>query len=139
MRTQPSWSPASVIRLGHPHDYRPTPVQIDTHDLPAVVLCLHGGASSTVRISEHPAGTYEERGPAAANPAMIFGHGNTPCAPKEGIGDEGDHSKHRACGSGPKVQVQLCALDDVGQLRPASSASWSGVNCSRPLLSGPRL
>jgi hypothetical protein len=25
--------------LGHPHDHRPAPMQIDTHDLRAVVLC----------------------------------------------------------------------------------------------------
>jgi hypothetical protein len=39
-----------VAVLGHPHQHRPAPVQIDTHDLPSVVLCLHGGASFTVRL-----------------------------------------------------------------------------------------
>jgi hypothetical protein len=39
--------------LGHPHDHRATPMQIDTHDLPPVVLCLHGGAF-TVRFVSTP-------------------------------------------------------------------------------------
>jgi hypothetical protein len=38
-----------VTRLGQAHDHRPAPVQTDTHDLPAVVRCLHGVASLTVR------------------------------------------------------------------------------------------
>ena len=33
--------------LGHPHDHAAAPVQIDTHDLPTVVLCLHVGPPST--------------------------------------------------------------------------------------------
>jgi site-specific DNA recombinase len=36
----------AFTRLGHPHDHRPPPVQIDTHDLPTVVLCLHEGPPS---------------------------------------------------------------------------------------------
>jgi hypothetical protein len=36
-----------LARLGHPHDHRPAPMQIDTHDLPAVVLCLHEGPPSS--------------------------------------------------------------------------------------------
>jgi hypothetical protein len=39
-----------VSGLGHPDEYRPAPVQIDTDDLPSVVVCLHGGdVSFTVR------------------------------------------------------------------------------------------
>jgi hypothetical protein len=56
-----------VTRLGQGHDHRPAPVQTDTHDLPAVVRCLHGVASLTVRsvsIPSIPAGSHEERGPA---------------------------------------------------------------------------
>jgi hypothetical protein len=55
-----------VTSLGHPHDHRPAAMQIDTHDLPTVVLCLHSGASFNVRSEhpEHPAGSHQERGPA---------------------------------------------------------------------------
>jgi hypothetical protein len=32
--------------VGHPHDHRPAPVQIDTHNLAAVVVCVHEGPPS---------------------------------------------------------------------------------------------
>ncbi|MFI7430575.1 hypothetical protein ACIBPB_26615 [Micromonospora sp. NPDC049836] len=35
-----------LARLRHPHDQRATPMQINTRDLPAVVLCLYEGPPS---------------------------------------------------------------------------------------------
>jgi hypothetical protein len=35
-----------LARLRHPHDHAAAPVQIDTHDLPAVVPCVHKGPPS---------------------------------------------------------------------------------------------
>jgi hypothetical protein len=36
--------------LGHPHDHRPPPVQIDTHHLASVVLCRHVGPNKKYRV-----------------------------------------------------------------------------------------
>jgi len=37
--------PRPVRAVQHPHDHRPAPMRIDTHNLPTVALRLHGGAS----------------------------------------------------------------------------------------------
>jgi hypothetical protein len=42
-----AYRPELLAGLGHPHDHAAAPMQIDTYDLPTVVVCVHVGPPSS--------------------------------------------------------------------------------------------